>query len=103
VVSTGHDEGRMRGGAGATARNRRRSGAPPCQAGLPTTRCSPELVDGGKGVAELRLLCTTVKSGRNQEDGAEVVGDELAPTEPWWRRSIFPPGQGGPIQSGRGS
>jgi hypothetical protein len=64
---------------------------PQCQAGLPTTRCSPELVDGGKGVAELRLLCTTVKSEQNQEDGAEVVGDELAPTEPWWRRSISPP------------
>jgi hypothetical protein len=30
-------------------------------------------------------------SERNQEDGAEVVGDELAPTEPWWRRSIPPP------------
>ena len=35
---------------------------PSRQVRLPTTQCRFELVDGGEGVAVLRLLCTTAKS-----------------------------------------
>jgi hypothetical protein len=55
---------------------------PLCQAGLPTTRCSLELVDGGKGVAELRLLCTTVKSER-REPNDEHRGEGVLTMRAW--------------------
>jgi hypothetical protein len=45
-------------------------------------RWSPELVDGGNGVAELRLLCTTVKSERREPNG-EHRGEGVLTMRAW--------------------